>query len=155
VQRPIVRSPAGADRLGPLPFSRSFASSRRGAALAEHVLLVALVLVGLIGILFGMQAHLARIYTRANNDIGVADCASGGGCSTAGSGGGAGLSGGGSGSSGSASSGSTGTGSGTAAGGVVLGVGDETPTGGPDVSTGSGGGVGGSEPQPGIQVPTQ
>jgi Flp pilus assembly pilin Flp len=150
VQRPIVPSPAGADRLGFLPFSRSFATSRRGAALAEHVLLVALVLIGLIGILFGMQSHLGKIYTHANNQIGLADCASGGGCSAGGSnGGGAGPSGGGSGSSGSASSGSTGSGS----GGGVLGAGEGTPTGGPDVSTGSGGGTGGSQPQPVIQVP--
>jgi Flp pilus assembly pilin Flp len=141
--------------MGPWPFSHSFATSRRGAALAEHVLLVALVLVGLIGILFGMQSHLGKVYTKANNEIGVADCAvSGVSCSVGNSGGGGtSASGGGSGSSASASSG--GTGSGIWSGGGMGGVGDGTPTGGPDASTGSGGGTGGSGPQPGIRVPTQ
>jgi Flp pilus assembly pilin Flp len=148
--------------MGPWPFSRSFATGRRGAALAEHALLVALVLVGLIGILFGMQSNLRKIYTKANNQMGVADCATS--CSVA-DGGSAGPPGG-SGSSASASSGSSGTGSsgtggsgtggsGTGSSGIVLGAGDETPTSGPDVSAGSGGGAGGSQPEPGIRVPLQ
>jgi hypothetical protein len=122
--------------------------------LAEYVLLFALVLVGLIGILFGMQSHLARIYTKANNQIGVADCAES--CSVPSSGGSSTGQPSGSGSSAAASSGSSGTGS----GGIVLGVGDQTPTNGPDATTGSGaagsgGGSGGSERLPGIHVPTQ
>ncbi|MFL5494851.1 MAG: hypothetical protein ACJ8DC_10760 [Gemmatimonadales bacterium] len=153
----IVRSLARAVRLGPWPTSPRPARGRRGAALAEHVLLVALVLVGLIGILFGMQSHLGKIYTKANNQMGLADCAvSGGSCSVASSGGsGAGQSGG-SGGSAAASSGGGGTGS----GGTVLGAGDGTPTNVPDASAGSGaggsgGGSGGSQPEPGIHVPTQ
>jgi Flp pilus assembly pilin Flp len=136
------------------------ARNRRGAALAEHVLLVALVVVGLIGLLFGIQSHLGKIYTKANTQMGIADCAAS--CSGASSGGGAASSGGsvagqsgGSGGSAAAGSGSSGTGG----GGIVLGVGDETPTNGPDASAGSGagpgGGSGGSQPQPGIHVPTQ
>jgi hypothetical protein len=122
--------------------------------LAEHVLLVALVLVGLVGILLGMRSHLGSIYTKANNQMGIADCAvSAGSCSVPSSGGGGAGQAGGSGGSGAASSGSSGTGS----GGIVLGVGDGMPTSGPDVSAGSGGsgGSGGSQPQPGIQVPIQ
>jgi Flp pilus assembly pilin Flp len=132
------------------------ASNRRGAALSEYVLLVALVLIGLIGILFGMQSHLGKIYTNANSQIGMADCAaSGASCSGASSGGGAA---GGSGSGGSAGSAAAASGSsGTGSGGIVLG--DDTPTNTPDASagagTGSGGGSGGSQPQPGIHVPTQ
>jgi Flp pilus assembly pilin Flp len=123
--------------------------------LAEHVLLVALVLLGLIGLLFGMRTHLGSIYTNANNQMGIADCGtSGGSCSVPSPGGsGAGQTGG-SGGSTAASSGSSGTG----AGGVVLGAGDPTPTNGPDASTGfgaggSGGGSGGSQPEPTIHVP--
>jgi Flp pilus assembly pilin Flp len=117
--------------------------------LAEHVLLVAVILVGLVGILFGMQSHLRQIYTKANNEMGVADC--GGSCSAASSGGSAGGASGGSGGSSAGSSG----GSGSGGGGIVLGVGDETPTNGPDASAGSGGGSGGSATQPGIHVPTR
>jgi Flp pilus assembly pilin Flp len=125
--------------------------------LAEHVLLVALVLVGLIGLLFGMRSHLGSIYTKANNQMGIADCAtSGGSCSVPSSGGSGGGQAGGSGGSTAASSGSSETGG----GGIVLGEGDQTPTNGPDASAGSGadgsvGGPGGSQPQPGIHVPAQ
>jgi type IV secretion system protein TrbL len=116
------------------------------------VLLVALVLLGVIGILFGMQSHLGKIYTNANSQMGMADCAAS--CSGASSGGGAagGSGSGGSGGSAAAASGSSGTGS----GGIVLG--DDAPTNTPDASagggTGSGGGAGGSQPQPGIHIPT-
>jgi hypothetical protein len=125
--------------------------------LAEYVLLFALVLVGLMGILFGMQSHLAKIYTKANDQMGVADCGvSTGSCPVASSGGSGSGQPSGSGGSAAASSGSSGTGS----GGIVLGVGDQTPTNGPDASTGSGaagsgGGSGGSERLPGIHVPTR
>jgi Flp pilus assembly pilin Flp len=157
VKRPNVGSPSRADGMGPWPFPRSLATSRRGAALAEYAVLGALILVGLIGLLFGMQSNLRKIYTKADTQMGLADCASSAGsCSVASSnGGGAGPSGG-SGSSAGASSGSGGTGgSGSSGSGSVLGAGDETPTSGPSVSTGSGGGSGGSLPQPGLQVPPQ
>jgi hypothetical protein len=120
--------------------------------LAEYVVLVAVILVGVVGILFGMQSHLRQIYTKADNQMGIAECgASGGSCSAWGSGGSAG---GGSGGSGGSAAGSSG-GSGTGSGGIVLGVGDQTPTNGPDASAGSGGGSGGSTSQPGIHVPTR
>jgi Flp pilus assembly pilin Flp len=135
--------------------------------LAEYALLTVLILVGLIGLLFGMSSNLRKIYTKADTQMGVADCASSAGsCSVASSSdGGAGPSGG-SGSSAAAASSSGGTGgsgtggsgtggSGTGGSGIVLGAGDETPTSGPNVSTGSGGGTGGSLPQPGLQVPPQ
>jgi Flp pilus assembly pilin Flp len=119
--------------------------------LAEYVLLVALVLVGLVGILLGIQSHLGRIYTKANDQMGVADCAAGS-CSVASGGGSNGGQSGGSGSTAAASSGSS---SGSGSGGIVLGVGGETPPTGPDASAGPGGGSGGSQPQPGIHVPAQ
>jgi Flp pilus assembly pilin Flp len=120
--------------------------------LAEYALLAALILAGLVGILFGMQSHLAKIYTKANNEMGIADCA--GSCSVGSSGGSS--AGQPAGSSGSAA-GSSG-GSGTGSGGIVLG--DQTPAGGPAASAGpgaggSGGGSGGSQAQPGIHVPIQ
>jgi Flp pilus assembly pilin Flp len=154
-QRPFVRSLAPADRMGLWRTAPRFARSRRGAALAEYALLIALVFVGLVGLLFGMQSHLRNIFTKADNQMGVADCAvSTGSCSVASSGGGNTGQSGGSGSSAASSSGSAGSGSGSGSG-SVLGAGDETPTNGPDVSAGSGGGSGGSQPQPGIQVPPQ
>ncbi len=152
----MMRSLAHAHRVGLWPSSPFSARSRRGAALAEYALLVALALVGLIGILLGTQSNLRKIYTKANDQMGVADCAvSAGSCSVASSSGGSSGQSGGSGGSAGGSSGSSGTGSSGTGGGIVLGVGDETPTGGPDVSAGSGGGTGGSAPQPGIQVPPQ
>jgi Flp pilus assembly pilin Flp len=142
--------------MGPWPFSPSLAS-RRGAALAEYALLGALILVGMIGLLFGMQSNLRKVYTKANIQMGVADCASSAvSCSVASSdGGGAGPAGG-SGGSAAASSSSGGTGGSGASGSSGAGgsgTGDETPTGGPSVSAGSGGGTGGSQPQPGVRVP--
>jgi Flp pilus assembly pilin Flp len=146
--------------MGPWPFPRSLATSRRGAALAEYAVLGALILVALVGLLFGMQSNLRKIYTKADIQMGVADCASSAGsCSVASSNGsGAGSSGGSGGSAASSSSGGTGgsgSGSSGAGGGTVLGAGDETPTSGPSVSTGSGGGSGGSQPLPGVRVPPQ
>jgi Flp pilus assembly pilin Flp len=145
--------------MGPWPFSRSFATNRRGAGLAEYVLLVAFVVVGLVGVLFGTQSNLRKIFTKANTQMGVADCAtSAGSCSVAASDGGGGGPSGGSGSGASASSGGSGSGgSGSSGSGTVLGAGDETPTSGPSASAGSGsdGGAGGSQTQPGIRVPPQ
>jgi len=149
-EQPMAPSLARAVRTGLWPTSRSFAANRRGAALAEHVLLVAVILVGLVGILFGMQSHLRQMYTRADNQMGVADCGAGG-CSGASAGGSAGGASGGSGGSPAGSSG----GSGTGGGGIVLGGGGQTPTGGPDASNGSGGGSGGGTTQPVIHVPPQ
>ena len=122
--------------------------------MAEYALLAALILVGVVGLLLGMQSHLGRIYTKTNNQMGIADCAvSAGSCSVPSSGGSSAGQSGGSGGSAAGSSGSSGTG-----GGTVLGVGDGTPTGGPDASAGSGAGgstgSGGSQPVPGIHVPT-
>jgi Flp pilus assembly pilin Flp len=125
--------------------------------LAEYVLLVAFVVVGLVGVLFGTQSNLRKIFTKANTQMGIADCAtSGSSCSVAGSAGGTVGSSGGSGSSAAASSsgGTGGTGD-SGSSGIVLGAGDETPTSGPSVSTGSGGGTGGSQPEPGVRVPAQ
>jgi Flp pilus assembly pilin Flp len=129
--------------------------------LAEYVLLVAFVVVGLVGVLFGTQSNLRKIFTKATTQMGIADCAtSGSSCPIAGSDGGTVGSSGGSGSSAAASSsggtGGSGSGSsGSGSSGIVLGAGDETPTSGPSVSTGSGGGTGGSQPQPGLRIPTQ
>jgi Flp pilus assembly pilin Flp len=122
--------------------------------LAEYALLVALIVVGVIGVLFGTQSNLRKLYTKTNTQMGIADCAgSVGSCSVAGSGGGsAGPSGGG----GSSAAGSSGSGSGSSGGsGSVLGAGDEPPPSGPSASAGSGGGTGGSQPEPGIRVPSQ
>ncbi len=152
---------------------RALVASRRGAALAEYALLLGLFLAVVAGLVTGIGSHLQSIFDKANTELHSGDCATGGNCSVAsapsgsgssGSGGGSGSSssGGGSGSSSSASSGNSGDsgpssndgGASGSSGNLADGGTATPPNQSPSDPSGrsSGGGVGGSEPSPILDI---